>query len=869
MPSCLKVSVTLGCASLKQRRRWTEICLCRKKGVTLLEISPSFMFVDVLLPLAIPGAYTYRLPASLSEGVSVGSRVLVPLGKKKRYTAIVIRLHEQVECIGVEQLKEVEEVVDERPLLLPQQIELWRWVSHYYMCHPGEVMKAALPSGLKLESETHFSPVSDALVELNDLPTLERSVLLALRQSSLTLEELRKELPQKGIVTAVKGLTEMGLIEVEERVSQGFKSKTEQQYLLAETYRDEAQLNTLLEQLKRAPRQLEALEALLDLSSASTAFALQNMELLQAVSRTKLIDRLGEAGKTSLAALVRRGVLKLQQVEVGRLKHHRAIEGWLQRPLSATQQQAYNEIVAAWKEKNVVLLHGVTSSGKTEIYAQLIARTLAEGKQVLFLLPEIALTTQITQRLGNYFGEKLGVYHSKFPDAERIETWQRQLSPQPYPLILGVRSSLFLPYQNLGLIIVDEEHEGSYKQQDPAPRYHARDLAIVMALQVGARVLLGTATPSLESYTHALSGKYGLVSLTQRFGEVQLPEIVVEDLAELHRKRLMNTPFSPRLKEETTRCFQAGQQAIFFLNRRGYSPSLLCNSCGWTPHCQRCDVSLSFHQKIHRLMCHYCGTAYDVPTHCPQCQQADMKDVGAGTEKIEAAVEACFPDARVGRMDLDTTRSRSAYERIISDFQERRTNLLVGTQMVTKGLDFGGVSLVGILNADQLLNQCDFRAHERAFQMLTQVAGRAGRRGVRGKVVLQTRQAHLPIVQHIVQNDYAAMYQSVMAERKTFGFPPFLRLIGITVKHRKEQLCAMAAESLVQLLRPHFGDDLLGPQRPYVGFVQMFHLRQLLLKVGPQWDGSSVRATLLAARASVIACPELKSASIHFDVDPL
>lgn len=826
------------------------------------------LFADILLPLAIPGAYTYRLPAKLQEAVSVGSRVVVPLGKKKRYTGIVVRLYDHAPQTTVEQLKEVEEVVDAKPLLLPQQLELWRWIAQYYMCYPGEVMKAALPSGLKLESETLFALAEGVELADETWNRTERAVLQVLAQRPCKLEEVRKQVLEQGVVSAMKRLVEGGQIEVEERVSQAFKTKTEVQLDLDEKYRDEQQLNLAFEQLKRAPRQLAALTTFLDCAGASTAFTLQNPALLRAVPRAELLEQLGEGGAAALTALVKRGLLMQRSIEVGRLKEHRAIEGWLERPLSEAQQQAHDAILQAWEEQAVVLLHGVTSSGKTEVYAKLIARTLSEGKQVLFLLPEIALTTQITDRLGKYFGEKLGVYHSKFPDAERIETWHRQLSAQPYPLILGVRSSLFLPYQNLGLIIVDEEHEASYKQQDPAPRYHARDLAILMARQQGAKVLLGTATPSIETYTHALSGKYGLVELTQRFGDVPLPEIVVEDLAELHRKRLMPTPFSPRLKSETERTLSEGGQAIFFLNRRGYSPVLLCNSCGWTPRCQRCDVSLSLHQKQGKLVCHYCGTAYDVPTHCPQCNQADMKDVGAGTEKIEAAVESCFPMARVGRMDLDTTRSRSAYERIIRDFQNRHTNLLVGTQMVTKGLDFGGVSLVGILNADQMLNLCDFRAHERAYQMMTQVAGRAGRRGVQGRVVLQTRQPKLPIVEHIVRGDYEAMYRAVMAERRAFGFPPELRLISIVFKHRDERTVQVAARSFAELLRPHFGEQLLGPERPYVGFVQMLHIRRLLLKVSPQFSTSSVRATLLAARASVQASQSLKGVTIYFDVDP-
>lgn len=829
------------------------------------------MFADIVLPLAVPGAYTYALPLEMEGQVRVGSRVVVPLGKSKRYTGIVIRLHDNAEQVKVDKLKTIEELVDPQPLLLESQINLWRWLANYYMCYPGEVMKAALPAGLKLESETLFA-LADAVDPHDpDLPQseTERRILQALAAKSKPLADLRKEAASVGTVSALKRLVEAGLVEVEERVSQAFKSKTEVHIRLNETYHSEAALNTLFDTLRRSPRQAELLTAFLDLSSTATALTLQNPALIRPVRRTDLHERMGDAMAAALSGLVKKGILKTENVEVARLKTHKAIPGLLERPLSEAQQAALDEIRTSFSEKEVVLLKGVTSSGKTEIYAKLIRETIAAGKQVLFLLPEIALTTQITTRLGKLFGDQLGIYHSKFPDNERVELWKRQLTPDAFPLILGVRSSLFLPYQNLGLIIVDEEHETSYKQQDPAPRYHARDAAIVMARAQGAKVLLGTATPSLETYTNALNGKYGLVRLETRFGDVSLPDIVVEDLAELRRKRLLTSPFSPRLKEETEAALARGEQAIFFLNRRGYSPVLQCRGCGWTPTCQRCDVSLTLHQKIGRLVCHYCGTQYDIPTHCPQCNETDLRDMGAGTEKIEAAVEACFPTAKTGRMDLDTTRSRSAYEGIIRDFQEHRTNLLVGTQMVTKGLDFGGVSLVGILNADQMLNQCDFRAHERSFQMMTQVAGRAGRRNTQGRVVLQTRQPDLPLIRQIVENDYEGMYRSEMADRRIFRYPPEVRIIHIFLKHRDERKVAQAARLMGDTLRPHFGDDLLGPDKPAVGFAQMLHIRKLLLKVSPNFTPSSVRETLLSVRARLLSIPQVKGLTVYFDVDPV
>ncbi len=824
-------------------------------------------YADIVLPLAVPGAYTYRVPPTLGDSLVVGSRVVVPLGKSKRYTGIVIRLHDGNNTVEAERIKDIEELVDEQPLLLPQQIALWRWMAQYYLCCPGEVMKAALPAGLKLESETLLVATDDADPHDELLSKTEQALLRALTKAQ-SLQQVRKALPLPGLTRAAKRLIENGLIEVEERVSQGFKSKTTTMLRLSESYHSEEALLALDNQLKRAERQREALLAFLDMAGIGSATALKNFSLLQPVQRNLLQEQLGDS-TAGIPTLIKRGVLESYHVEVGRLKLHKALPETLHHPLSEAQQNAHDEIVALWEKQHVVLLHGVTSSGKTEVYIQLIKETIARGQQVLFLLPEIALTTQITDRLGRVFGEKLGVYHSKFPDNERVELWKKQLSETPFPLILGVRSSLFLPFQNLGLVIIDEEHESSYKQQDPAPRYHARDTAILMAHQAGAKVLLGTATPAVETYAHAQDGKYGYVAMNQRFGDVAMPEIVVEDVAELRRKRLMPTPFSPRLRDEIEAALQQGQQAILFLNRRGYSPVLQCRSCGWSPHCTRCDVPLTLHLKMNKMVCHYCGTHYDVPTHCPQCEQADLRDMGAGTEKIEAAIETCFPQAKVGRMDLDTTRSRSAYERIIRDFQHGQTNLLVGTQMVTKGLDFGGVSVVGILNADQLLNQCDFRAHERAFQMLSQVAGRAGRRGKQGRVVLQTRQATLPVVQQIVDGDYGAMFQQEMRNRQRFRFPPVVRLIAIYLKHREERVVTGAARQMAAWLQPQFVEDLLGPDRPHVGYVQLLHIRKILLKVDSSRSATEVRQMLRAYREGLIALPQFRNVTIYFDVDPV
>lgn len=830
------------------------------------------MFADVVLPLAVPGAYTYLLPDAMVAKTVVGTRVVVPLGKSKRYTGIVIRLHENATNISY---KEVEEIVDSRPLLLPQQIDFWRWMANYYMCFPGEVMKAALPSGLKLESETVYSLAEGYIYDeetAGDESQRARQILAMLNTKPQNIATLQKQIPGIGLISTLRDLQERGIIEVMERVSQSFKSRTETHIRLAADYRTEESLQmlcNLLEQSRRTQNQFHLLTTFLDISHTATALTLKNESLTVPVKHSVLIEKAGNGAASALASLKKKGILETYNVEVGRLKTHKALPELLARPLSEAQQRAKDSINEAFGTHDTVLLHGVTSSGKTEVYTKLIEETIAKGRQVLYLLPEIALTTQITTRLGRVFGDKLGIYHSKFPDNERVELWHRQLSDRPFPLILGVRSAVFLPFRNLGLVIVDEEHETSYKQQDPAPRYNARDAAIVLAKLYDAKVLLGTATPALETYTNALKGKFGLVELTTRFGDVQLPEIRVEDVKELRRKKQMTTPFAPRLMDAVHESLAEGGQAILFLNRRGYSPQLSCTKCSWTPHCTRCDVALTFHQRINRLVCHYCGSIYDIPTCCPQCQNTELRDIGYGTEKIESAVEACFPEARTARMDLDTTRSRSAYEKLIGNFQQRRTNLLVGTQMVTKGLDFDHVNIVGILNADQMLNASDFRAHERAFQMMSQVAGRAGRRGKRGMVILQTQQPQSPTIQHVVDNDYRAMYDMQMADRRQFRFPPEVHLIAIYFKHRNEDVVKHAADAMAGLLRPYFKDDLLGPDRPGVSRVQMQHIRKIMLKTDHRFTPQSIRNTLLAARDQLLKTPAFKGILVFFDVDPL
>lgn len=826
-------------------------------------------YADVILPLAAGEGFTYRIPPGLEGRIREGSRVVVPFGERKFYTGIVVRADAAAPPPEIT-VKDVAEVADEATVLLPPQLDFWRWMASYYMCTPGEVMKAALPSGLKLESETMVMLDAEADPENAMLTPRERDVASLLSaDKARDIASLQKATGGAPVLTAVRGLVEKGVARVQESLHRTFRPRHETRVRLTPAYAaDAARVEGLFGKLRKFPKQEALLLAYLDLSHASTALTLANASLLEEVTRRDLTAS-QPGGEAALAALRRKGILETYRCEVGRLKPAGMPDGLSLRPLSEAQQTAFDAIGKAFLQKDVCLLHGVTSSGKTEVYMHLISRELEAGRQVLFLLPEIALTTQITARLGRVFGDRMGVYHSRFPDAERVELWQRQLTEKAFPLILGVRSSLFLPFRRLGLIIVDEEHEMSYKQQDPAPRYNARDAAIVLARLTGAKVLLGTATPSLETYTNALSGKYGKVELAARYGNVQLPEICVEDIKELRRKKLMKTPFSPRLLQEMKNALDDGGQVILFQNRRGYSPVVECRSCGWTPRCRCCDVSLTLHRRMNKMVCHYCGAAYDIPNICPACGETELRDMGYGTEKIEEAVQTCFPAARTARMDLDTTRSRSSYERILSDFQHGTTDILIGTQMVTKGLDFDRVRVVGILCADQMLGIPDFRAYERAYQMMAQVAGRAGRRERRGLVVVQTRQPDLPLIRQVAENNYTAMYGTQMVEREMFGYPPHVRLIGISLKHRDERAAEAAARSLGNMLRPHFGTRLLGPDRPPVGRIQLQYIRKMILKIPPSLPASGVRRTLNAARSLLMTLPEGKGVTVFFDVDPM
>lgn len=823
------------------------------------------MYADVVLPLPLEGVYTYDIPTGLASCVQVGCRVLVPFGARKMYTGIVLRLHETSPDYKT---KDILELLDESPVLLPSQLRLWEWIGQYYLCSLGEVYKAALPSGLKLESESVVEANLDFEAE-HPLKPKEQTILDALcGTDGKKVSELQRDTQIPHILPIVRRLMEIGAVVIKEEVRRQYKPRLLHCVRLSDAFFDEKTLVQLHESMeKRSPKQFALLQSYLTLSEAALAVRMQNPVLLKEVTKSELMHSENVYSVAAFNALRAKGVLETYDRAVGRLDASGMEGDIFLHPLSEAQQQALCSIREKWGRYPVCLLHGVTSSGKTEVYTHLIKQMIDEGKQVLYLLPEIVLTTQLTERLKRVFGNRLGVYHSRYPDAERVEVYQKMLSDNPYDIILGVRSSLFLPFKKLGLVIVDEEHELSFKQKDPAPRYHARNAAIMLAHQSGAKVLLGSATPSLESYYNVQAGKYGMVTLKTRFQNVQLPRIEVVDVKDIQRKRLMKGPFSPLLLETIQTALEQRQQVILFQNRRGYAPTVECNVCGWVPRCQNCDVSLTYHKKSHQLACHYCGSVYSVPLQCPNCNETQIRNHGYGTERVEDLVKEFFPQARVSRMDLDTTRSRLNYEQILHDFQQGGTDILVGTQMVTKGLDFDRVSVVGILNADAMLNQPDFRSYERAFQMMEQVAGRAGRRSQQGRVILQTRDVDSPVVRYVVEHDYESLYRDQMQERELFNFPPCCRLIYVYVKHRDERVAEKLSQELAAVMRQVFASRVMGPDTPFVSRVQLMYIRKVVLKLELSAPMDEARGRLIQIQRYLLAQPQYHSAQVYYDVE--
>ena len=828
-------------------------------GISCIFVLTMKKYVDVILPLPLPRCFTYSLPDEGAEEVQIGCRVVVPFGRKKYYTAIVRNVHHYAPTEY--EVKEISTVLDTSPILLPGQFRFWEWLADYYLCTQGDVYKAALPSGLKLESETivEYNPDFEA-----DAPLSEREQLvldLLAKEPEQCVTKLEKESGLKNILTVIKSLLDKEALFVKEELRRTYKPKTEARVRLAADASGEENLRRIFDELERAPKQLALLMKYVELSGVLGDGASKE------VSKKELLQR-ASASPAIFNGLVEKQIFEVYYQEIGRL--NRLVGKTVElNVLNEHQQRAYHEIMQSFQEKNVCLLHGVTSSGKTEVYIHLIEETLRQGRQVLYLLPEIALTTQITERLKRVFGSRLGIYHSKFPDAERVEIWQKQLTEEGYDIILGVRSSVFLPFRNLGLVIVDEEHENTYKQQDPAPRYHARNAAIVLASMYGAKTLLGTATPSVETWQNATTGKFGWVELKERYKEIQLPEIIPVDIKELHRKKRMTGQFSPLLLQYVREALDNKQQVILFQNRRGFAPMIECRTCGWVPKCKNCDVSLTYHKGINQLTCHYCGYTYQLPRSCPACEGVELMHRGFGTEKIEDDVKLIFPEASVARMDLDTTRTRSAYEKIIADFEQGKTDILIGTQMVSKGLDFDHVSVVGILNADTMLNYPDFRSYERAFQLMAQVAGRAGRKNKRGRVVLQTKSIDHPIIRQVMTNDYEDMVAGQLAERQMFHYPPYYRMVYVYLKNRNETLLDVMAHTMAEKLRALFGNRILGPDKPPVARIQTLFIRKIVVKIEQNAPMSRARELLLRVQREMIEDERFKSLIVYYDVDPM
>ncbi len=820
------------------------------------------LFVDVMLPLPVKGMFTYRVPFELNDFVFPGQRVAVQFGRKKLYTALVRTVHEKVPDGYVP--KYILSILDDRPIVNDIQYSFWQWMSDYYMCHPGEVMNAALPSAFKLASESRlrlhpgFRPGD---TELNEKEALMAEALIS--RSSMSIKEASDLTDQMKILPLVNTLIEKQVVILEEELKDQFKPKKKEYVQLADAYHDEEALREVFEKLeKRAFKQLQILLAYIQISQEEGEYP--------EVSKAVLL-KAADANHAQLKELQKKGLFKITEKIVSRLDEKQASEEADRIIFNEHQLKALEQIKTDFQEREVCLLHGVTSSGKTEIYISLIAEALKQGKQVLYLLPEIALTTQIINRLQKFFGKQVGVYHSRYNERERVEIWNKVLADEPdqqYNIILGARSSIFLPFIRLGLVIVDEEHDQSYKQYDPAPRYHARDAAIYLASLHGAKALLGTATPSFESYYNCASGKYSLVDLNFRYRDIHMPEILIADFRKEPRIKKTETHFTSLLLDHIEGALKNKEQVILFQNRRGFSPRLECEVCGWIPMCVRCDISLTYHKKSDHMRCHYCGYHTNVPAVCGHCGSSRVLMRGFGTEKVEEELSLIFPDANIRRMDLDTTRSKHGHQKIISAFENREIDVLVGTQMVTKGLDFDDVSIVGIMNADNMLNFPDFRSFERSFQQMSQVAGRSGRKNKQGKVIIQTYNPKHEVIADVVENNYKELYARQMAERSSFHYPPYYRLIQIRLLNKDYKVLNAAAQVLATQLHSTFPGKVLGPEYPLVSRVKNQYIKQILIKTARTESVTAVKKELHIQLDDFASLKNFKQTRIRIDVDP-
>lgn len=811
-------------------------------------------FIEVVLPLAVSKTFTYQVSEAEFHYIQIGMRVAVPFGKTKIYTALV--LDKTNTPPQLYEAKEIHQILDEKPVVNLHQIEHWKWIASYYMCSLGEVFRSALPSGYILESETIISAKENTEIDTDELKDDEYLILEALKsQSSITVQEVIKILGKKTVFPIINRLLAKGALVLQEEISEQYKPKLVRYIRLQEEFLQQERLAELLEMLSKAKKQRELVLHYFQLQAREKA----------PISVKKLIETSGSSAAI-VKSLVDKTIFEEYYIVQDRVTFDKDDDS--QFTLSEAQQVAFESIQENFKSFDVNLLHGVTASGKTEIYIKLLEQYIKEGKQVLFLLPEIALTTQLVQRLTAYFGNEVAVFHSKYTNNERIEVWNQVLENSPKAkVVIGVRSALFLPFSNLGCIIVDEEHEQTFKQHDPAPRYHARDAAIVLAKQHGAKVVLGSATPSLETYYNVQSNKYGLTELKVRYGNVVLPEIQLVDLKDKYFRKKMSGHFSDELLEEITETLSKGEQVILFQNRRGFSPYVECMTCGHVPHCPSCDVSLTYYKFKNQLRCHYCGHSIANPTHCHSCQSVDLTTKGFGTEQIEMELKTLFPEKNIGRMDQDTTRGKFGFEKIIDSFKNREIDVLVGTQMLAKGLDFDNVTLVGILNADNLLNQPNFRAYERAYQMMMQVSGRAGRSEKKGKVVIQTYNPYHNTIQQVLGNDYMGMYKEQIYDRQNFKYPPFFRLVKLTLKHRDFDKLKEGSMWLYNVLSQNLDMPVLGPEEPAINRIRNEYIRTIMVKIPVQKHLGNTKKNIAKVLMSFEAVPQYRSIKVKVDVD--
>jgi primosomal protein N' (replication factor Y) len=812
-------------------------------------------YIDVILPIPLQKLFTYSITEAEASFLKVGMRVAVPFGKSKIYTALVQDIHKDKPLVY--DAKDIHQILDDEPIVNEQQLSFWTWISNYYMCTLGDVMRAALPSAFLLESETIISKNEKKQISDSDLKDDEFLVYEALHhQSSLKIHDLVNILDRKNVLPVIKRLLEKEAIHLEEEIYEKYKPKWVRYVKLHPDFSSESVLQQLLDDLGRAPKQKQVILALFSLSAKT--------------KKPIKVSDLSEESQSSSAiikTLIDKGILEEYHIKTDRIEYQ-GDDNESSKQLNSYQTKALSDITQSFKKQNVTLLHGVTSSGKTEIYVKLIEEVLSKGKQVLYLLPEIALTTQLVSRLQNYFGEQVSVFHSKYSIHERVEVYHNLLNnSEKTNIILGARSSIFLPFSTLGLIIVDEEHEQSFKQYDPAPRYHARDAAIVLANMHQAKTLLGSATPSLESYFNAKQNKYGFVELKTRYNDVLMPDIELVDIKDKDKRKRMKGHFSDRLIEEMTETLEAGQQIILFQNRRGFSPIVECNTCGNAPQCPNCDVSLTYHQYRNELRCHYCGYHSAMLQNCMACGSPELDSKGFGTEQIEVEVKALFPKNKVARMDLDTTRGKYGYEKIITSFEQQEVDILVGTQMLTKGLDFRNVRLVGIMNADNMLNFPDFRAHERSFQLMLQVSGRAGRTDTRGKVLIQTFNPHHKILQQVSSNDYLSMFNEQMDDRYSFKYPPIYRLIKITLKHKDFNRVNQASDWFAKSLRLVFSDYVLGPEYPPIARIRNQYHKNILVKIPTRQSLSKTKEAIIKINNSFHNIKDFRAVRVILNVD--